>query len=48
MPEIHAIPQLVSAPLNPILIAEQRMSHPQCEGAQILGRVRQTTQPHLG
>ena len=49
MPEIHTIPQLVSAPLNPILIiiAEQSMSHPQCEGAQILGRVRQTTHPHL-
>ena len=32
MPKMHAIPQLVSAPLNPIPIAEHfRRSHPPCE-----------------
>ena len=32
MPKMCAIPQLVSAPLNPIPIAEHfRRSHPQCE-----------------
>ena len=32
MPKMCAIPQLVSAPLNPIQIAEHfRRSHPQCE-----------------
>ena len=32
MPKVCAIPQLVSAPLNPIPIAEHfRRSHPQCE-----------------
>ena len=31
MPKMHAIPQLVSAPLNPIPIAENfRRSHPPC------------------
>ena len=32
MPKMRAIPQLVSAPLNPIPIAEHfRRSHPPCE-----------------
>ena len=32
MPKMRAIPQLVSAPLNPITIAEHfRRSHPPCE-----------------
>ena len=32
MPKMRAIPQLVSAPLNPIPIAEHfRRSHPLCE-----------------
>ena len=32
MPKICAIPQLVSAPLNPIPTVEHfRRSHPQCE-----------------
>ena len=32
MPKMRAIPKLVSAPLNPILIAEHfRRSHPPCE-----------------
>ena len=46
MPKMCAIPQLVSAPLNPIPIAEHfRRSHPQCEHSycqDIL--VRKTTQ----
>ena len=34
MPKMRAIPQLVSAPLNPIPIAEHfRRSHPPCETA---------------
>ena len=46
MPKMCAIPQLVSAPLNPIPFAEHfRRSHPQCEHSycqDIL--VRKTTQ----
>ena len=35
MPQMFLIPQLVSAPLNPIPIAEYlRRSHPQCEHSQ--------------
>ena len=35
MPKMRAIPQLVSAPLNPIPIAEHfRRSHPPCEHSQ--------------